>query len=37
LAVAFPLQMPPLDPQWIAIPTKSVSAFARAAVANGAI
>ena len=31
------LQIPPEAPQWIVIPTKSVSALARAAVANGAI
>src|SRR5207253_9934851 len=34
--VAFLVQMLPVWAQWIAIPTKSVSAFARAAVPDGA-
>ena len=35
MALALSSQMPPPAPQWIAIPTKSVSALARAAVPNG--
>src|ERR1700694_3130823 len=34
--VAFPAQMPPPFAQWIAMPTKSVCAFARAAGPDGA-
>jgi hypothetical protein len=37
LVFGLSLQMPPDAPQWTVIPTKSVSAFARAAVANRAI